>query len=342
MFNNLYSNTYNMKQLFAIIVLAMTMAGCSNERKIGLFTLGQSKPEVEKILEENDFDYSEKDGRFEVTDDIEYLNIDWDGGALAFEDSKLHSVSFRKMQGVPLTKSQTKELVKTLDKVYGEHKTDNSGKDIGAKGWRWEKDNINITLTTMFDGQWGILMFFEKKDSSEIKTQAHDYIKEPSLKAPHKIWLFTIGQSAANAKEIIKKNNYEFSEDKYGLKGHQISTNYLGINWDGIDLIYDYLHPIKKKNNSNQAWNKIDNAKDDYHIQKIFFRRNKYNILNEAEKEILVKKLDEIYGGHTLETNDYGWGFGKFWKWENNEIVINFNCIDSSDEQNLELVFSIH
>ena len=169
-----------MKKLIAIVMmlLAVIMVGCNNINDIWLFSLGQTKSEVTKILDDNNYRYkdAERGSGIEGTQVVELYGVKWDGFAMDFKDGKLSSISFRKADGEEVSEELAESVVEQLDKKYGEHREDRTAaREFGTIGWTWEKKNVNIQFTRLFGGYMTSLFFFdesEKTNSSNAEEEA--------------------------------------------------------------------------------------------------------------------------------------------------------------------------
>lgn len=154
-----------MKKLIAIVMMALAviMVGCNNLNKIWLFSLGQAKSEVTKILEENNYRYDEAADGSEIKgyQVVELYGVKWDGFALYFKDGKLSKISFRKADGEKVSEELAESVVEQLDKKYGEHREDRTAaREYKTVGWTWEKKNVNIQFARILDGYMASLIFF--------------------------------------------------------------------------------------------------------------------------------------------------------------------------------------
>lgn len=167
-----------MKKLIVMMMLAMVMVGCNSDRKIWLFTLGQSKEKVEQILKDNNYRYiisaEDRDG-FEGTQVVEFMGIKWDGFMLTFEDGELHQISFRKADGTNVSEEDAETLVKEVDKKMGEHREDRTAlRTYGTIGWEWRNGDVEASYSWLFNGSMSLLTFFEKKDTNKKESSAED------------------------------------------------------------------------------------------------------------------------------------------------------------------------
>lgn len=171
----------------------------------------------------------------------------------------------------------------------------------------------NITASSFeligFDGE-GRKLHFIKRGEVPANTKDHKISKED----PNKIWILTLGQSLDAAKEVLLANNYEYSEDEYGLKGSQM-LNYMGVDWDRFSIAKDSRNNVKR----------------------ILLYKEINPLLTEDEKQRLVTSIDEIYGEHRLDQSTHAQFGNKFWSWQNGEYHVSFSCLEDIGHQ--ELVF---
>lgn len=175
---NLITPINTMKKLIVMILLAVVMVGCNSDRKIWLFTLGQSKEKVEQILKDNNYRYKinkeDRDG-FEGTQVVEFMGVKWDGFMLTFEDNKLNQISFRKADGTSVSEEEAETLVKEVDKKMGEHREDRTAlRTLGCIGWEWRNGDVEASYSWLFNGSMSLLTFFEKKDSDNKESTEED------------------------------------------------------------------------------------------------------------------------------------------------------------------------
>lgn len=148
-------------------MLAVIMVACNGDKKIWLFTLGQSKETVEQILKDNNYRYTisddDRDG-FTGSQVVDFMGVKWDGFMLTFEDDKLQQISFRKADGEQLTEADAEIVVGQIDKRFGEHREDRTAaRQYSTIGWEWKKGNIHASFMRMFGGSMSMLTFFSKR-----------------------------------------------------------------------------------------------------------------------------------------------------------------------------------
>lgn len=182
------------------------------------------------------------------------------------------------------------------------------------------EDNIKLSVKDLTDNSF-ILCGLEDIEKTDLVkelyfTKSNDdplQRKDKNMTFdPNKIWLLTLGQPISEAKVILRRSNYNYNEDEYGLKGNQ-QLEFMGFNWSCVD---------------------VGKTNDD-RIKRIFFRQQDYRILNDKEKDMIVKELDKLYGEHRLDNTtvpEY-----QFWSWQNGEYKVSFSCMDDLGSQ--ELVF---
>lgn len=171
-----------MKKLLAMMLILLPMlVGCNGTNDVWLFSLGQTRSDVIKILDENRYRYkdAEKGGGIEGTQVVELYGIKWDGFALDFKDGKLTSISFRKADGEEVSEELAESVVKQLDKKYGEHREDRTAaREYKTVAWTWEKDNVNIQFARMFGGFMTSLIFFDEVEKTSTKPEAEAPVEE--------------------------------------------------------------------------------------------------------------------------------------------------------------------
>ena len=160
-----------------------------------------------------------------------------------------------------------------------------------------------------FDGE-GRKLHFIKKGEVPANAKDHKIAKDN----PNKIWILTLGQSLDAAKEVLIANNYDYTENEYGLKGSQM-LNYMGVDWDRFSIAKDSHNNVKR----------------------ILLYKEVYPLLTEDEKQSLVASVDEIYGEHRLDQSTHAKFGNKFWTWQNGEYHVSFSCLEDIGHQ--ELVF---
>lgn len=168
-----------MKKLIAIIsTILLLVCACSHRdtqdsnQKIWLFTIGQSDQDVTNILKDNRYNYQQTSEKsytlYMGTEVVDYLGIEWPIYGLAVGDNALKCILFSNLSILDsqykITDSELDSIVKSLDSIYGEHR-----KDVGKRSdeenqivWKWEKNNITVELTTMFQNEAVTLVFSEK------------------------------------------------------------------------------------------------------------------------------------------------------------------------------------
>lgn len=158
------------KVLPFVLMLLPILIGCNRLDKVWLFSFGQTKTDVEKILKDNNYRYQDNDDRdgFIGSQVVEYMGVKWDCFTLSFEDGKLAQVTFRKTDGESLTDEETEKVVAQIDERFGEHREDRTAaREYGIVGWEWKKEHINARFFRLFGGAAGILMFSQKNDNDE-------------------------------------------------------------------------------------------------------------------------------------------------------------------------------
>lgn len=127
--------------------------------------MNESKESVKQILDKENIKFADKDTAFEIDVPIKYLDINWDGATISFNNDVTTAVSFRKHSGDALTKEQKKTVVYHLDKIYGAHENEKSA-EYGASSWSWEKGDIKAAFMSMFKGQLAMLLVFKKNETN--------------------------------------------------------------------------------------------------------------------------------------------------------------------------------
>lgn len=180
------------------------------------------------------------------------------------------------------------------------------------------KDNLRCCISNLTDSSFdligfdedGLKLHFIKTGDVSTKLGNSKIAKDD----PNKIWILTLGQSIKEAKEILIANNYEYTEDEYGLKGSQM-LNYMGVDWDKFSV-----------------------AKDSHNnVERILLYKNVYPLLTDSEKQDLVSSIDKVYGEHRLDQSTQARFGNKFWTWQNGEYHVSFSCLEDLGSQ--ELVF---
>ncbi len=164
-----------------MLMLLPMLVGCSSANDVWLFSLGQTKSEVIKILDENRYRYKDAENGegVEGTQVVELYGIKWDGFSLDFKDEKLTSIAFRKADGEEVSEELAKNVVEHLDKKYGEHREDRTAaREYKTVAWTWEKDNINVQFARMFGGFMTSLIFFDEAEKTNTKPEAEAPVEE--------------------------------------------------------------------------------------------------------------------------------------------------------------------
>ena len=157
--------------LYLLIIGSITiLSSCtSNEKKIWIFELDQSKKSVEKELASKDFKYETKNDTINIKKEIELYGITWEACNLYFKNDSLYFISFNTSSGKEISKDQKKNLVEDIDQIYGEHTTDTTAKSqFGTVQWEWKKNNIKVLFISLFWSKYASLMFI---DDTKIKKQ---------------------------------------------------------------------------------------------------------------------------------------------------------------------------
>lgn len=300
-----------MRKLIAIVMmtLAVIMVGCNNINDIWLFSLGQTKSEVTKILDENNYRYkdTERGDGIEGTQVVELYGVKWDGFALDFKDAKLSSISFRKADGEEVSEELAESVVEQLDKKYGEHREDRTAaREYKTVAWTWEKKNVNIHFARMLGGYMTSLIFFdesEKKNSSKAEEAPVEEIVDMD-----EIWEIRWSMNLDSARScLIKKDFIPLSLDnKNSLSQRDANFQYMGIRWSDYRIQFD---------DSNQ------------HIKFIEIYRNEHP-LSDSEKETVLNNLDKRFGNHIYDDwNMKGPNYHyETWTWNKDGYEVELSC----------------
>lgn len=273
-----------MQKYLFLLLSALSLFSCTNPKKVWEVSLGESKSEVETTLENKGYSYHTKDGKLNIETSIAYLGIRWDGISFDFEEDSLNTISFRMIKGEKLTEEQKKDVVRELDKIYGDHTVDDSAKEqYGTIAWKWEKDNVNVIFTSMFDSRWASLVIFNSTFVNSTQTPASN---TTAYFDPKQIWIFKMGQPTDEALASIRTNGLSFSETQY-LYRIDSPIDFLGVQWNTVRIGKDKI------------------------LDSIFFDNDSQHMLSYSEKQALISKLDELYGEHdadpTVAGGDYIW-----------------------------------
>lgn len=294
-------------KLFTILLLwfiALGLQSCnSNPKEVWYFSLGQSETEVKQILDKHKIEYINEDSSIKVESSIDYLGIKWNAISFDFQNDSLSSIAFSMFKGDKLTREQKKNVVESLDKIYGTHTLDESAKsEYGTVAWKWEDNEVNVIFTSLFKSKWASLLFHLSSNSNRKENSNGGDVKFD----PNKIWIFTMGQPIQESLDAIVSNGLSYKETEYLYR---------------IDAPIDFF---------NCSWHTVRIGKDDT-LESIHFDNDGTQMLSYSEREYLISELDKIYGSHetdnTVAGGDYTWYY-----WYKDKIKITYAPMEQIGE----------